>query len=326
MASSVRGLAPGRPEPAVEPDPRPGAPGPAAASAERPGVWLTNVLLLVMALIWGVNFSVLKVGTRHFDPLVFNGVRMLLAGAVLGAIAWARRDRMPSRGDAVRLAVLGVLGHGFYQVCFIEGIAGSTVSTASLVMAAGPAFIGLVGRALGVERPSRAAWAGISLQVAGMAGVVFGSATQPAAPGQEAGLLGPALVLLAALTWACYAVLLKPFAARVDPMHLSAWTLAGGVAALVPLAAPGMARLDWGAVPAAGWGAVGYSALLAMVVAYLFYYRGVRVVGPVRTGMFTNLQPIVALAVAALTLGERPGPWQLAGAAAIAAGLVVSRR
>ena len=51
-----------------------------------------------------------------------------------------------------------------------------------------------------------------------------------------------------------------------------------------------------------------------------------RVVGPVRTAMFSNLQPIVALAVAALTLGERPGPWQLAGAAAIAAGLVVSRR
>jgi drug/metabolite transporter (DMT)-like permease len=71
---------------------------------------------------------------------------------------------------------------------------------------------------------------------------------------------------------------------------------------------------------------VGYSAVLAMVVAYLFYYRGVRVVGPVRTAMFSNLQPIVALAVAAVTLGERPGPWQLAGAGAIAAGIVVSRR
>ncbi len=326
MASSVRGLAPGRPERAATPEPPTGPAGPAAASAERPGVWLTNALLLVMALIWGVNFSVLKLGTRFFDPLAFNGLRMLLAGAVLGAIALARRDRAPARGDAVRLAVLGVLGHGLYQVCFIEGIARSTASTAALVMASSPAFIGIVGRLLGVERPTRAAWAGIALQLAGMAGVVFGSATQPPAPGQQAGLAGPALVLFAALMWACYAVLLKPFAARVDPMHLSAWTLLGGVATLVPLAAPGIARLDAAAVPALGWGAVGYSAILAMVVAYLFYYRGVRVVGPVRTAMFSNLQPIVALAVAALTLGERPGPWQLAGAAAIAAGLLVSRR
>ncbi len=322
MASTVRDLAPGRPDRAATPA---ASPGPGAPAADRSGAWLTNGLLLVMAVIWGVNFSVLKVGTRFFAPLAFNGLRMLLAGAVLGAIAYARRDRAPTRRDAARLAVLGVLGHGLYQVCFFEGIARSTASTAALVMAASPAFIGVVGRLLGVEHPTRAAWAGIGLQLAGMAGVVFGSAAQAPAPGREAGLAGPALVLFAALAWACYAVLLKPFAARVDPMHLSAWTLVGGVATLVPLAAPGLVALRPAEVPAMGWGAVAYSALLAMVVAYLFYYRGVRVVGPVRTAMFSNLQPLVALAVAALTLGERPGAWQLAGAAAIAAGIVVAR-
>jgi drug/metabolite transporter (DMT)-like permease len=159
-----------------------------------------------------------------------------------------------------------------------------------------------------------------------MSGVVFGSATQAAVPGREGGVLGPALVLAAALAWACYAVLLKPFAARVDPLQLSAWTLFGGVALLVPLAAPGLARLHPTAVAPAAWGAVLYSSLVAMVLAYLFYYRGVRVVGAVRTSMFSNLQPIVALAVAAATLGERPGPWQLAGAGLIAAGLVAAAR
>jgi drug/metabolite transporter (DMT)-like permease len=319
MASTVQGLAPGRPD-AVD------APAAAAvATAPPPGVRLTYALLVLMALIWGVNFSVLKLGTRYLQPLAFNGVRLLLAAAVLGALALARPAHRPSRGDALRLAGLGVLGHGVYQICFIEGITHATASTAALVMAASPAFIGIVGRLLGTERPSRAAWTGIALQLAGMTGVVFGSATAPAA-GAESGLLGPGLVLLAALAWACYAVLLKPFAARVDPLQLSAWTLFGGVALLVPLAAPDLARLDAAAVPAAAWGAVLYSALLAMVVAYLFYYRGVRVVGPVRTAMFSNLQPIVALAVAAGTLGERPGPWQLGGAALIAAGLAAASR
>jgi drug/metabolite transporter (DMT)-like permease len=95
---------------------------------------------------------------------------------------------------------------------------------------------------------------------------------------------------------------------------------------LVPLAVPGASRASTRRRAGGGLGRGGYSAVLAMVVAYLFYYRGVRVVGPVRTAMFSNLQPIVALAVAALTLGERPGAWQLAGAALIASGLVVSRR
>jgi drug/metabolite transporter (DMT)-like permease len=321
MAVTVQGLAPGRPDARAD-----ATSSPAAGAAPLPGVRLTNALLLLMALIWGVNFSVLKVGTRYLAPLALNGLRVALAAAVLGAVAFARRDRAPSRGDALRLAGLGVLGHGVYQVCFIEGLARASASTTALVMAASPAFIGIVGRLRGSERPSRHAWAGIGLQLAGMSGVVLGSAAQASAPGGASPVLGPGLVLFAALAWACYAVLLKPFAARVDPVHLSAWTLVGGVATLVPLAAPDLARLDAAAVPAAAWGAVLYSALLAMVVAYLFYYRGVRVVGPVRTAMFSNLQPIVALAVAAGTLGERPGPWQLGGAALIAAGLAAASR
>ena len=326
MASpAAQPIAPGRARiaPADEPPPV-GTPAPGAPA--RSGVWLTNVLLLTMALIWGVNFSVLKLGTRYLAPVAFNGLRLLLAAAVLGAIALvARRRQMPTRRDAVRLALLGVLGHGLYQLLFILGIDRSTAGTAALVMAAGPAFTGIVGRLLGVERPSGRAWAGIAFQLAGMLGVVYGSTTH-AAGQADATVLGPVLILAAALTWAFYAVLLKPFAERVDPIQLSAWTLVGGVATLGVFALPDLVRLDYAALPAGAWFAVGYSGLLAMVVAYLFYYRGVRVVGPVRTAMFSNLQPIVALVVAFLTLGEQPSVYQLAGAALIATGLVVSKR
>lgn len=321
---AASGLAPGRA----------GSPAEAALTvgdavepgAARSGAWLTNTLLLTMVVIWGVNFSVLKLGTQYLAPVPFNGLRLLLAAAVLGAIAVAtRRDRMPTRADAVRMVLLGVIGHGLYQLLFIQGIARSTAGTAALVMAAGPAFTGVVGRLFRVEHPSRMAWLGIALQLTGMAGVVFGGA-RAAATTESATRLGPLFVLGAALTWAFYVVLLKPLAERVDPIQLSAWTLVGGVLTLGLLAVPDLVRLDYAALPAGAWFAVLYSGLLAMVVAYLFYYRGVRTVGPVRTAMFSNLQPIVALIVAFLVFNERPGPFQLAGAALIAAGLIVSRR
>lgn len=327
--SAVQGPAPGRAgdAPAAAPQ-APASPGRAA----RPGVWLTDLLLLSMALIWGGNFSVLKAGTRAFGPLTpdapvaFNGLRVLVAAAVLVGIAAAQPRHWPSRRDAWRLVLLGVVGHGLYQLLFIEGIARSSVATSALVLAAGPAFIGIVGRVFGIEHPSRRAWMGIGLQLLGMAGVVLGSAAQRAAPGEASRVLGALLVLAAALTWAFYAVLLKPFTERVHPMQLSAWTLLGGVATLGALAAPQLARLEWSRVPAVGWGAVAYSGLLAMVVAYLFYYQGVRTVGPVRTAMYSNLQPIVAMVVAFLSLGEVPTPWQLGGVTLIMAGLLVSRR
>ena len=136
MASTVQGaLAPGR------------------AEGARPGVWLTDLSLLAMALIWGVNFSVVKIGTRHFPPAAFSGLRVALASVVLAGIAVALRAHLPSARDRWRLAGLGVLGHGLYQVCFIEGVARTTAGTAALVLASGPAFIALIGRAPGSGSP-----------------------------------------------------------------------------------------------------------------------------------------------------------------------------
>jgi drug/metabolite transporter (DMT)-like permease len=273
----------------------------------------------------GVNFSVVKFGAAQLPPLAFNALRVSLATGVLVAMAVALRAHLPSRGDLARLALLGVLGHGLYQACFILGIARTTVATSALVLAASPALIGVVGRALGSERPDRRAWGGIALQLLGMGGVVLGTAATPTPAGTASPFVGALILLGGATAWACYAVLLKPLTLRVHPIHLSAWTLVGGLPALLVLGAPSLAALDFGAVTLATWGAIAYAGLGAMVLAYQFYYRGVREVGPVRTAMFSNLQPLIAMAVAFLTLREVPTVWQLAGATAIMAGLLVSR-
>ncbi|GJG87985.1 membrane protein [Gemmatimonadetes bacterium T265] len=331
MATTVQGLAPGPSDvapagPAPAPTPRPGAtraaPPPSAPAA---GTRADHLLLVLMALVWGVNFSVLKVGTRYVDPATFNGARVLLATAVLGAIAAVRRAPLPQRADAVRLVLLGVLGHGVYQLLFIEGLARTASGTTALILAAGPAFVGVVGRLLGVERPTARAWGGIALQVAGMAGVVLGSTAAADARGTIA-LAGVLLVLGASLAWSVYAVLLKPLTRRVDGVQMAAWTLVGGALTLGASAVPALARGALAALPAEGWAAMLYSGVLALALAYLVYYRGVRTVGPVRTAMYSNLQPVVALGVGFVVLGERPGGWQIAGAALIGAGLLASRR
>jgi len=279
-------------------------------------------MLVGMALAWGINYSVVKVATHHFEPLVFNAIRIALAFVVLGAMAYGLRDHLPSWSDRRRLAALGVLGHGVYQVGFVEGVARSMVGTAALVFAASPAFIGIVGRMLGTEHPSRRAWIGIALQLAGMVGVVLGGASAAAGEGSLAGTL---FILGACAAWAFYSALLKKYAERVHPVQLAAWTLVGGVAVYAVVAFPGLLRLDASTLPPVAWAAALYSGIVALVVGYLFYYRGVRVLGPVKTAMFSNLQPIIALVVAFFVFHEVPTPLQLGGAAVIMTGLVVSR-
>jgi drug/metabolite transporter (DMT)-like permease len=62
-----------------------------------------------------------------------------------------------------------------------------------------------------------------------------------------------------------------------------------------------------------------------MVIAYLFWYQGVKTLGPTHTSMYSNVQPILAIAVAYLTLGELPSKWQMAGALFILSGLLIAR-
>src|SRR4051812_33853985 len=111
-----------------------------AATSSRPGVWLTEAGLVAVALIWGVNYSVVKYGTTLVDPLAYNGVRIVVAAVLLGVtVAFGARP-LPNRHTMLSLLALGVLGNGVYQWFFIEGIARTRASDAALVVAATPAF------------------------------------------------------------------------------------------------------------------------------------------------------------------------------------------
>jgi drug/metabolite transporter (DMT)-like permease len=237
------------------------------------------------------------------------------------------RQPWPSRAVTWRLLALGVLGNCVYQLFFIEGLARTRAGTAALVLAASPAFIAVIGRVLGVERLTARGAVGVALSIAGVALVIVGGASSGAAASAASGdsLLGNALVLAGCLCWATFTVLLKPYTERTHGVHLSAITMVGGAVPLLLVAAPALASTAWHAVAPAAWGAVAYSSLGALVVAYLIWYRGVRIIGPTRTAMYGNLQPVVALAVAWLTFGEIPSGIQFAGAAAIMGGIVMTR-
>lgn len=300
-----------------------------AVPAASPGaVRLTIALLLVMATIWGVNFSVVKIATQQVPPLAFNGARVALAAVVLTLIALVARAPWPTRREALALLALGVLGNGFYQVFFIEGIARTRAGSAALVLAASPAFIAIIGRLFGVERVSARGWGGIALQIAGMACVVAGGAAVASSASSGSTTTGNLLMLGGTLCWALFTVLLKRYTHEVHPLQLSALTMIGGALPLIAFAMPEIRDVDWGRVSGAAWGAVLYSGLAALVIAYLIWYRGVRVIGPTRTSMFGNLQPIIALLVAWAwpSLREVPTVWQGLGAAAIVSGLLLSRR
>jgi drug/metabolite transporter (DMT)-like permease len=279
--------------------------------------------LLSVPVVWGVNYAVIKAALRELQPMAFNGLRFALATVTIGLLLRHRGTslRIP-RGGVWRLALLGVLGNAVYQLLFIEGIARTTAANASLIMAASPMLVALLSTSLRRERLKARGWLGVVLAVAGLTLVL---SVQELVGFTRVSLVGDLLVLAAAATWALYTVLASGVMARTPSLSATMVTFLSGTPVLLLMALPSLVSQDWGAVGAAGWGGVAFSGVVAIGLGYLAWNTGLGVVGSTRTVVYSNLTPVVAAALAWVTLGERWNPTQVFGAAVVLLGVALTR-
>jgi len=300
-----------------------GAPSAGAEPApRRPGLTTTDILLTVMTLIWGINVVVVKAALDVFTPLEFNAFRFAIGGVLIVLIARHFGRARPDRADWKRLAVLGILGNAVYQVAYIEGLDHTRAGNASLIMGTGPIYTALFSHLRGHETVRGRDALGIFMSTLGLVSVVLGSG---AAVGVGTGLGGDLLILFATVCWSAYTVGNKPMVDRYGAVTATAWTMAIGAVIIVVLGAPAALRHDLRTVPVAGWAAIGYSALFALVLAFLFWYRGVEKLGSTRTATYSNFQPVIVLLLSWPLLHETPTLWQILGAGGIFTGIFLTR-
>ena len=116
---------------------------PVIGSAAQPSFGVTDLLLLTMAVIWGVNFVVVKYATQIFSPVAFTGLRVGAAALFLLSVAFARGRISLPRRDVIGLLLLGVIGNALYQLFFVHGVARTRAGNAALIVGAAPAIIAL---------------------------------------------------------------------------------------------------------------------------------------------------------------------------------------
>lgn len=291
------------------------APSPPETSG---GAGWTEASLAALVLIWGVNFSVAKWALAVFDPLVFNALRFVAASLLVGAaLRLGGRVPLPRREDVPRVLALGLAGNVLYQMAFILGLDRTYAGHASLMLATVPVWVPLLSLLRGEERPGARTWTGVLASVAGV-GMVTGSGF--ALEGGEV-LLGDAILLGAAVVWALYTVGARPLVRRYGSLAVTAWTLWVGTVGLVAAGVPALPGQRWEEAGPAAWGALLFSGVFSIAVAYLIWNRAVDRLGGTRTAIFSNLTPVVALAVGALWLGERLTPLSLLGAALVIGGV-----
>jgi drug/metabolite transporter (DMT)-like permease len=278
--------------------------------------------MLLVCLIWGLNFSVTKLALAEIPPLPFTAIRFVAASLLLWLVLRLVEGPLPKGAAGLkRLVVLGLIGNTCYQLAFTVGLARTTATNSALILSTVPTVVALFAGAIGLERITARMWLGIAL---GTLGVILVIATRGVGFDVRT-LPGDLLTILAVLCWAGYTVGLRRVPTGISPLRVTAITTIAGTPGLLLAGLPGMLRLEWDNVSLEAWLALGYAAVLSLVVAYLLWNRSVKAVGGTRTAIYMCITPLFAVAGAWLLLGERPHPLQGVGALLIVAGVLLTR-
>jgi drug/metabolite transporter (DMT)-like permease len=278
--------------------------------------------LAVIYFVWGSTYVAIKIAVDSLPPLLTAGTRFLVAGAILAAVLAARRTSLritwrELRGCALAGLLLLALGVGVVHV------AETRIDSSIAAMIAGTVPLQIIlMRLVAGENVARATRLST---LAGLAGLVL-----VVAPGLGSGstALGLAISISAAFSWALGSFLSRGLALPRDPAVAAVWEMAaGGVFLTVAALAFGEWRdLGGGALTAGSVAAWAYLVVAGSIVGFTVYGWLLRVapISLVVTHQYVN--PLVAIALGVVILGERPSPWSIAGALIVVAAVYVAIR
>ena len=277
-------------------------------------------------MLWGGNFAAILFLLEELEPLDVIFVRGAGAAFFFGLtlLLFARPLVRPTRRDALAAVGIGVLGVTVVNVAVVFGQARLPAALASLIVTSNPIHTALISRALIGEPLTRRKVGGIALAFVGLLIVLgFGSVGGEGFGRRE--VVGVGILAIAPFSWAFYTVLSKPLLATYPSMQVAAFTtIAGALPFLtLPLLRPGLLGRV-GALSGRGWGAALFVTLISFVLAYVLWYRALRVLTPSETAVYIYLVPVFGLLTAWVALGERPTAFLLLGGATILAGVVLT--
>ncbi len=291
----------------------------------------SDLALLFVVAVWGVNFPIIKVALEPMPPYVVNAFRFAVSALVLGSMhAWRSRDQpgaffAPLREHGLVVVGLGLLGYVLYQFLFIVGIDATSAGSAALIIASSPVWTAILARLFGMEQLPLGAWGGLLLSLGGTALVIL--AGHGSVDFGSDDLVGNGLMLGASIAWAAYTVFSRPVLnAGVSATGLAFFGIVVSLPFLWALGVPALDEVDWSGVDTTVWLALLFSGGLSTGVAYAIWNAAVQRVGPSQTAIYSNLVPVFALASGIVLIGEPVTPYQLAGGAMILGGLFFMRR
>jgi drug/metabolite transporter (DMT)-like permease len=289
-----------------------------------PGGFSAWAALLVVWVVWGSTYLAIRVADRSIPPFAMAGARYLAAGAVLYPLAWLGSRRRPAVAPRPAgqpapsrlaqwggMAVVGtmLLAFGNGGVSYAEQTLPSGL--AALLVASVPLWMALADRIINGQRIPLLGWLALVIGLAGIAVLARPSGTSQVLP--------VLVVLGASVSWGIGSVLAGRLPAPASPLVGSAMEmLTGGIVLTVLAAATGeLARVDPAHVSEQSLLGLLYLIGPGSLLALTCYVIALRRLPTAAVSTYAYINPVVAVSLGALFLGERPTSATLLGGAIV---------
>ena len=301
---------------------------PPAPSPPAPIRWLNNqpyLLLSLTSLFWAANIVLARFVAGHVPPMTLSCVRWIGAFLMLLPFAWPhlKRDWPALRAHLPLMLVLSATGFAFNNALSYWALQYTEALNALLIQSSAPLFVALWALLLFGVRLTLAQFCGIVISLAGVLVILL--------RGDLSALLsirfnrGDLMFAGAVLSFGLYSALMtrRP---KTHQLSLIAFTIGSGAVLLLPFSVWEFSTgytLKWDALTLA---TLAYVMIFPSTLAYLFFNRGIALIGPNRSAPFLHLVPVFGSAMAILLLGEQPRLFHLIGYALVLAGIVIASR
>jgi len=282
--------------------------------------------LLLTAFFWGGTFVAGRILRENVGSFSAAFLRFTVAAVLLLAIVRKSEGRFPqlTRAQWASIALLGLTGVFAYNAFFFKGLQVISAGRASLVIATSPVLIAVFSAWLYGEKLTVVKITGILLSVTGAAVVI--------SRGDLAGLLvqgvgrGELMIFGCVLSWVAYSLLGKSVMQVISPLTATAYAAAAGMLLLaIPAWVEGLpADLPYYTGPE--WVSIVYLGLFGTVIGFVWYYEGIRQIGPMRAGLFINFVPVSAILLAFFILSEPVTISLIIGAGLVISGVYLTNR
>ncbi|MGB8401174.1 DMT family transporter [Bradyrhizobium sp.] len=301
------------------------APAPPALDPAR---WLNNqpyLLLSLTSLFWAGNIVLARYVAGHVPPMTLSCVRWIGSFLMLLPFAWPhlKRDWPALRARLPLMAVLSATGFAVNNALSYLAMQYTEALNALLIQSSGPLFVALWSLLLFGVRLTSAQLAGITISLAGVLTIILRG--DPAALAGIRFNKGDVMFAGALLAFGLYSALM-PRRPKTHQLSLIAFTTGCGALLLLPFSIGEFSTGFTLKFDLLSMATLVYVVIFPSTLAYLFFNRGIALIGPNRAAPFFHLVPVFGSAMAILLLGEQPRLFHLAGYALVLAGVVIASR